>query len=37
MAKRRKAVPLTLADQLRAVMVESGLSHYQIAKETGIA
>lgn len=36
-ANRSKAEPDTLADQLRAAMVGSGLSHYRISKDTGIS
>lgn len=30
-------MPTTLADQLRAAIVHSGVSHYAIAKATGVA
>lgn len=36
-AKRPKAEPPTLSDQLRAAIAESGLSHYRLAKETGVS
>lgn len=36
-AKRTKAAPPTLSEQLRAAIVESGLSHYRLAKETGVS
>jgi plasmid maintenance system antidote protein VapI len=36
-ASRTKAEPDTLADQLRAALVASDLSHYRISKDTGIS
>lgn len=36
-AKRTKAAPPTLSAQLRAAIAESGLSHYRLAKETGVS
>ena len=35
--KTRKKKRLTLAEQLRKVMVDSGTSHYRIWKDTGIS
>lgn len=37
MSPRRKPPLPTLADQLRAAVADSGLSHYRIAKDTGIS
>jgi plasmid maintenance system antidote protein VapI len=36
-AKRTKVTPPTLSEQLRAAIVASGLSHYRLAKETGVS
>jgi plasmid maintenance system antidote protein VapI len=35
--KPSKPKPVDLDGQLRSAIVESGLSHYQLAKETGIS
>lgn len=35
--KARKAKPVGLADVLRAAITESGLTHYRIGKDSGVA
>jgi DNA-binding phage protein len=36
MAKKKPSRPLTLSEQLRAAIVDSGLSVYRIAKDAGV-